>query len=157
MGEELIIDKDFILLNNSVKAKNEVILELGNIMTNKKLVKPDFVQSVLMREEKYPTGLEIGEVNIATPHTEACYVNSPCIGIAVLKNPVLFHRMDDITKTVEVKIVFLLALSSNHGHMDILKKIMLACRSKDVLDFLVRTDNKDEVQKLLQEKLKGEN
>ena len=156
MDEKLYIGQDLILLNYSAKTQQEVISELGSVMTKRKLVKDDFVLSVLNREEKYPTGLEIGEINIAIPHTEACHVNSPCIGVAVLKEPIFFQRMDDTTKSIKVKIVFLLALSSNHGHMEMLKRIMLACRNQDVLDFLVNTNNKNKVQKMLSEKLKGE-
>lgn len=153
VDEEICIDSDFILLNCCAKSKSEAIGMLGRKMQNKGFVKESFVDAVLEREKKYPTGLEIGKTNIAIPHTEPEHVNKPCIGVMVLNDTVPFQKMDDLTSLVNVKVIFLIALKNGHGHMELLRNIMLTCRDQSFLNELITADNIDEIKKELQRKL----
>lgn len=153
MDSLIHIDKDFILVDYPAGKKSDVINALGNRMYEKGMVKEDFVSAVLKREENYPTALNLGEVNIAIPHTEPEYVNSPCLGVAILKDPVLFHQMDDADAEIPVKIVFLIALNSGHAHVELLKNIMLTCGDRTFLDQLLALGDVTEIEEKISKNL----
>ena len=49
--------------------RNDFLSKIGEILFKKKYVNKGFVNSIIEREENYPTGLDFGEYKIAIPHT----------------------------------------------------------------------------------------
>lgn len=60
-------------------------------MFEKGYVKSTYIDAVLEREKTLPTGLDIGEMCVAIPHTDSKHVNESNVALAVLKNPVEFR------------------------------------------------------------------
>ncbi len=46
----------------------EVISYLGNLLLKNNYIKEDYIKDVLLREEIFPTGLELKNMGIAIPH-----------------------------------------------------------------------------------------
>ncbi|NRX30564.1 PTS system galactitol-specific IIA component [Clostridium beijerinckii] len=118
------MNSDLIALNLEVKNKEEVIQELGKRMFEKGYVKSTYIDAVLEREKTLPTGLDIGEMCVAIPHTDSKHVNESNVALAVLKNPVEFRNMIDPSKKVEVMVVFLLAINDPDSQVTLLSKLM---------------------------------
>lgn len=140
---------DLIALNLEVKDKEEVIKELGKRMRKNGYVKDTYIDAVLEREKTLPTGLDIGEICVAIPHTDSKYVNESNVALAVLRNPVEFSNMIDPSKKVEVGVVFLLAINNPDSQVSLLGKLMSVFQNVDLLKQIRNSSTKDEVVKLL--------
>lgn len=70
-------------------------------MFEKGYVKSTYIDAVLEREKTLPTGLDIGEMCVAIPHTDSKHVNESNVALAVLKNPVEFRNMIDPSKKLK--------------------------------------------------------
>lgn len=123
---------------DAIRALYELMLESGN-------VKETFLESILAREEKFPTGLKIGDFGIAIPHTEPEHVKEAGIAAAVLKEPVEFQRMDDPEDCVEAKIIFMMALKDGHNHLSMISNIIKMLQNKEVLTKLANAQSEQEV------------
>lgn len=143
------MNSDLIALNLEVKDREEVIKELGKRMFKKGYVKDTYIDAVLEREKTLPTGLDIGEMCVAIPHTDSKHVNESNIALAVLKNPVDFNNMIDPSKKVEVRVVFLLAINDPHSQVNLLSKLMSIFQNVDLLKQIKDSSTTEEVTKLL--------
>lgn len=79
------------------KANNwkEAIEIAGKPLLERKIVKPGYIQQVLDRELKYPTGFPTKPTGIAIPHSlDRNMVIRPGIGVAIFPNDVIFIEID---------------------------------------------------------------
>ncbi|NRT32884.1 PTS sugar transporter subunit IIA [Clostridium beijerinckii] len=144
------MNSDLIALNLEVKNKEEVIQELGKRMFEKGYVKSTYIDAVLEREKTLPTGLDIGEMCVAIPHTDSKHVNQSNVALAVLKNPVEFRNMIDPSKKVEVMVVFLLAINDPDSQVTLLSKLMSVFQNVELLKQIKSSSSTEEVTKLLE-------
>jgi galactitol PTS system EIIA component len=140
---------DLIALNLEVKNKEEVISELGKRMLKNGYVKNTYIDAVLEREKTLPTGLDIGEMCVAIPHTDSKHVNESNVAVAVLNNSVEFNNMIDPSKKVEVRIVFLLAINNPDSQVTLLSKLMSVFQNVNLLKQIRDSSTTEEVAKLL--------
>jgi len=110
MKLDTILHEDLVFVQKDFSNAKEVITFLSKKLLEKGYVKEDFLPAILEREEKFPTGLYLGKINVAIPHTDIKYVNKSGMAVATLKKPISFGKMDDPTIGIPVHIVFLLAL-----------------------------------------------
>ena len=84
------MDLDLIKINLDVNDNEEVINELGTMLLKKGYVKDTYINAVIERERILPTGLDLGELGVAIPHTDSQHVNQANIAVGLLKNPIEF-------------------------------------------------------------------
>ncbi len=141
------------LIFPSVKAKtsDEVLEILGGALIKKGYVKNSYIQALKEREVEFPTGLDINGIGIAIPHTSAEHVNNTATCIGILKNPVLFYEMGT-DNPVQVRIVFMLAVTDPHAHIDQLKQIILIIQDRNILHSLLGSNNPKEIIQTIKRK-----
>ena len=144
-----IYNKDFVFLNIEASTAEDVITYMAQKLHEKGIVKKEYLTRIIQREADFPTGLNCGAVNVAVPHSECELVNSPCLGIGVLKNPVGFHQMDDTEKVIPVSVVFMFALTEPHAHVEMLQKVFEFIQKPDELKALSEVKNVEEATKIL--------
>lgn len=64
--------KELITINNDSKTIEEFFTNASDILMERGYVKESFLDAILEREKKYPTGLEMPKIVIAIPHTYRC-------------------------------------------------------------------------------------
>ena len=133
------------------ESKEEALGRLFEALNAAGKVKPSFYEAILEREKNYPTGLELGELNASIPHVTPDHVVTSAMGVAVLDTPVTFQRMDNKAETVEVKVIFNIALDANGKHLDILQEIMGVVANADVMRRLVRAETSEQIIKILKQ------
>ena len=143
-GKELFCRKN-ILVNLEADKKEEAMEAMFKTMYNNRNVKESFLQNVLNREKKFPTGLKIAGFGIAIPHTDPEHVLSPGISVAVLKKPVAFKRMDDAEESVNVRLIFMMALQDGHNHLKMISHIIKMLQDQSVLEMLNHAQSEEEV------------
>lgn len=144
------LNESTILLNVEAGTKEEVLRVMGNNLISLGLVKDSFVPAVTAREMEYPTGLPTAGVAVAIPHTDVEHVLRKTISIATLKKPVTFGVMGgDSSESVEVKVVFMLAMEEAHSQLSLLQQLMQLFQDEKKLMTIVNATKKEEVTELL--------
>lgn len=87
-------------------------------------VHDDFFDAVWAREQKFPTGLPAGKINVAIPHADAKYVKESAIAVATLAQPIPFHNMAVTDQEIPVSLIMMLAIHEPHGQVQVLQNVM---------------------------------
>ena len=127
----------------------DAIRQLGQALYEKGLVRETFVGAVLEREKEMPTGLPLDEMNAAIPHADIEHVIEPALAIATLDKPVSFRVMVNPEETVDVTLIFLLALNKPHDQIEMLQKVAMVLQDPDLLRDLKRANSAAEIMEIL--------
>ncbi len=84
-----------IQLAVDVKNKEEAFLIAAQRLEKMGYVNENYLNGLIARERKFPTGLITKYLNIALPHSECEYVEKPFVFVMQLKNPIYFYQMGD--------------------------------------------------------------
>jgi len=144
-----LLDPRFIVCNLEAQSPEEAIRILARRLYENGLVKESFEEAVLKREREMPTGLPVGEINAAIPHADIEHVLKPALAVATLASPLPFRIMVDPDNTVDVKIIFLLALNEPHAQIKMLQTIAMALQDSSLLQELDRARSAEEIFHIL--------
>ncbi|MDG5856130.1 PTS sugar transporter subunit IIA [Clostridium beijerinckii] len=136
--------RDLVVNNLEAKSAEDVFKKMSPILLEAGFVEDSFFNGLVNRESKFPTGLLLGKYNVAIPHTDAIHVKKPAIAIATLKNPVKFNSMDG-NGSVDVNIVFTMALNEPHSQIAMLQQLMFLIQNESILENMLQAKNSDEV------------
>lgn len=134
----------------------EVLGILSDRLYSLGIVKKEFKENVILREQKFSTGLPLEGYKAAIPHTDACYVNETRICIAVLKNPVEFRVMGNPDgEKVAVRLVLMLAIKEQHAQLEVLKELMnLVVQNEKMIEKIIRAETGEKIYEVLCSHLK---
>ncbi len=145
-----LLEREGVLLNVDAKDANTIIQMLGSRLLETGYVKDSFVDAAIDRENRLPTGLPLGGgFNAAIPHTDIEHVIKPGLALATLKNPVPFQNMAIPTETVDVSLVFLLALEQPKVQIEMLQEIAGVLQAPEVVAALMKATIYEEVLTVL--------
>lgn len=147
------VEKELAIIEMEANTKEEVLNLLGVRLFEQGFVKEGFVESVLKREENYPTGLPTEPFGVAIPHTDGDMIHHSTIAFANLKNPVKFLMMGTDDKLVDVKLIFMLALKSPDDQLDMLQKLVGLFQDPEMVSKLAEVKNVNELNELVEEKV----
>ena len=147
--ENELFDASDVFVQMEFNTKQDFFEFITNHLQKENKIKEGFKDSLVNREESFPTGLVTETMGIAIPHTEYEYANTNQIVITTLKQPLEFKRMDDPTENVDVSIILLILFDKPEKQPEILKQIMTTIQDKSFLDELLQQENVDNVLKLL--------
>lgn len=133
--KELLQEK-LVITNLEAENANDAIEKLAKVLIENGCVKESYTKAVQDREEAFPTGLPTENIGVAIPHTEAMHVNTGAIALGILKNTVEFRMMGMPERTVDVKIIFMMAIEEPHGQIEMLQKIMKILQKDGLLEEL---------------------
>ncbi|SIR59067.1 PTS system, galactitol-specific IIA component [Peribacillus simplex] len=131
---KIIISEESIFTDLEASNKEEALRILTDSLLEQGFIHDDFYDSLLNREQNFPTGLESFDAGIAIPHTDPKHVKQDSIAVAVLEKPITFQNMVDKSMSIDVKIIFLLGLSQSTKHLNILRQIMGLIKEKGALE-----------------------
>ncbi len=119
-----LIREDMILLGVEGNTRDEVLENIAKVFVEKGIAKDTFYQGLLGRENEFPTGLPMGEYNIAVPHTYPEHYNEVAVAICVPKNPTKFFNMGDKEDELTVQVIVCLALKKMDDSIKMLPSLM---------------------------------
>jgi PTS system galactitol-specific IIA component len=149
---EIIIPEKSVFADLNVPDKEGALRILTDSLLEQGFIHDSFYESLIEREENYPTGLQSYDIGIAIPHTDPKHVKQDSIAVAVLDMPVVFRDMVDKNNSIKVKIIFLLSLSESTKHLNILKQIIDLIKGEGTLKE-ISTMSKEHLYNYLVEKL----
>jgi galactitol PTS system EIIA component len=128
----VITNEDITITNIDAPDKESVIIALGSRLLRNGYVNEGFIDSVLKREQDFPTGLPT-EIPIAVPHTDAGFCNQNAIAVCTLRNPVAFFEMGNSENELQISMVFMLAIKEPKEQIEWLQKLVTIFKDKDCL------------------------
>lgn len=135
-----------VILGSEATSSEEVIRTLGGKLRDLGYVKDNFVEAALEREANLPTGLPLGgEYNAAIPHVDIEYVNQSALGLATLKEDVVFYNMVDSDEVVPCRLVIMLALDTPKSQIEMLQSVAAVLQNPDTIRKLVNAKTTEEV------------
>jgi PTS system galactitol-specific IIA component len=99
-------------------------------------VKASFKAALLAREERFPTGLPTQVMPVAIPHTDVEHVHRSFISVARLTDPVTFHEMGANARTVDVRLVCVLAIADKSSQLGTLQALIGMFSDQSVMERL---------------------
>ena len=146
---ELYFNEELVFRNVQAKTDSEVLAFLASEMYKKNYVKEEYIQAIQEREKEYPTGLPSTPPGIAIPHANYEMVNKTTLAIATLKDPVLFHNMENNNEQLPIQIVIMMAIGEPHGQVEMLQKIVGIIQDEPLRQEMIRAGNDTELLELL--------
>ena len=146
---ELYLNEELVFRNVQAKTDSEVLAFLASEMYKKNYVKEEYIQAIQEREKEYPTGLPSTPPGIAIPHANYEMVNKTALAIATLKDPVLFHNMENNNEQLPIQIVIMMAIGEPHGQVEMLQKIVGIIQDEPLRQEMIRAGNDTELLELL--------
>lgn len=142
--------KEAVILDLDASNFEEVIRVLGGKLQEQGFVKDDFVEAALERERNLPTGLPLGgDYNAAIPHVDIEYVNKPALGLATLKNEVVFYNMVESDEEVPCRLVIMLALEQPKSQVEMLQSVAAVLQDPETIKKLINAKFTEEVFTIL--------
>jgi PTS system galactitol-specific IIA component len=120
----LLVAERLVMMDLEAVSDLEAVEILANKLLEEGIVKPSYIPAVKQREVEFCTGLQFEDMGIAIPHTDAEHVNVGAIGIAILKNPVIFKSMGTADTPVSVEMIFMIAILEPHKQVELLQALM---------------------------------
>jgi PTS system galactitol-specific IIA component len=140
------LDPGAIVLNMEAETSEDVIRELGGRLLDLGFVNDDFIEATLERESNMPTGLPLGgSVNAAIPHVDIEFVKKSALGLATLKQEVVFYNMVENEVEVPCRLVIMLALDQPKSQVEMLQSVAAVLQQPAVIDALIAAETVEEI------------
>lgn len=143
--------KDFlhpeaVVIQMEAETSEEVIRALGGRLLDLDFVRDDFVEATLERERNMPTGLPLGgEINAAIPHVDIEYVKKSALGLATLKQDVVFFNMVENDVAVPCRLVIMLALDQPKSQVEMLQSVAALLQDPETIEQLMAASTTEEI------------
>ena len=108
-------------------------------------VRDDFLARVKEREATFPTGIQLENLGVAIPHTDAECVLEEFVAVVVNQEPVEFKSMEDMNQSVPASIVFVLGLNQPHAQLEMLQSLMGLLQNDAVLKDIIAAASAQDV------------
>ena len=134
------LSKELILPQIEARDSADIFEQAGGKLVSLGYCKDSYVEALKVREKDFPTGVDMGGVGVAIPHTDVSHV---------LKKGIAHMGTDD--EIVEVRVIFMLAVDEK-GHLELLQAILGILRDLDILEKLSSAQNPEEIINIIKEK-----
>ncbi len=155
---ETLISEEFIFVDPPLESRDSrgIITFLCERLSEKGCVDASYSQSVIEREEKYPTGLPTLPYPVALPHADNHAVAKTVVAIAILGQPVKFQLMSAPDQSLDVRLVLLMAVSDPSQQVPTLGWIAKLVQNQDVISRLAESKTPQAAISVLNPVLAGE-
>ncbi len=144
-----LFNPKLMVLDLEANTVTEVLTRLSDRLIAEGYVKESFTQAILERETEFSTGLPGFGRGVAIPHADPEHVNASVIAVGILRNPVQFKMMGNHDETIDVEVVFMLALKESHSHMSVLQSLMDVIQNESLLKQIKEAATQDTLLQLM--------
>lgn len=143
------VREDLILLDVEGETREEIFKQIADLFMEKGIAKDTYYQGLIDREAEFPTGLPIGDYNIAIPHTYPEHYNDIGICVCVPKQPIKFCDMGDKEHELDVHVVVALALKKLDDSIKMLPSLMSFFADEDNIKALMECKEPAQVMEMI--------
>lgn len=141
---EQLFDVKYIDLELQTYDKFETIKYLANVMGERLLDVPKYIEDVKVREAMSTTGIGDG---IAIPHAKSKWVNKPTVAVGKSRSGIPWESLDE----QPAHLIFLIAVPEGDGneHLKILQKLVINLMDDTFKETLLLTEDRSAVAEML--------
>ncbi|MDY5399199.1 MAG: PTS sugar transporter subunit IIA [Collinsella sp.] len=137
-----------VLINVDAGSCEEVLHMVSSHLFGEGKVKQSYEEHLIDREREYPTGLALGDINVAIPHTDYQHANTTQLLVATLKKPVEWRNMEDSDETIPVSAVVLSVFDKPEHQLEALQQIIGVLQNQELVARIVASDSAQQVIEL---------
>lgn len=145
----MYFDQHLCLFNVKALNKEEILTKMAQMLFTNGIVKEDYLEGILQREQQYPTGLLVNSTGFAIPHTDSSKVNQSQICFASLSEPIIFSGMTDQNEKIPVKFIFMLAMKQPHEQIENLQNLISLFQNEQEIKLLEQCNSINEFISIL--------
>lgn len=147
--EELIFLRVKGDAETALRAVADKLLSIGAVL-------PSYYDALMQREREFPTGLPMGELNIAMPHTVPQHILEMGVSIATLAEPAEFRCMGDADSTVQVRLLVCPLLDKMDDNVRLLPSLIHFFIKQDNIRALLDAESPAEIMEILRKRAEAE-
>ena len=147
---EDLYDRKIAIFHASVNDRNDALKQMAERFADEGLVKEDFYEELLKREDAFPTGIYLDTCCIALPHCDASpdYVSQ--VAFMSFERPVRFIEMGSDGHEIDVSMIFVFTLNKTADQLDLMMRFMEAFKDKELMEAFMNVDDYDEYRQLIE-------
>lgn len=147
-NKKIELSENLVITKMNCKSDFEALRLLSDRLFQDNYVKDCFYENVIKREKNFPTGIKTKSIGIAIPHTQPEFVNKSTISVGILDKPVVFHEMTNEKETVDVSVIFLLALTDANKHLNVLQDLVEIIKNENLLNSVLNMSEREVIDLL---------
>lgn len=149
------LNENLIIPDLKAGSSEEIFRTLGGLLISEGYCRESYVDALTKRERDFPTGINMGKIGIAIPHTDKEHVKKGAVAIGVLQEPVHFFQMGTTDERVDARLIFMLAVEDPKVHLVFLQRILQVLQDQKVLEKIIKTKDKQQIIEIIKEKETG--
>ena len=146
-----LLSKDDIFLNQNFTDTDSYYQEICGHLLKEGKIDQKYLESIEEREKQFPTGLNVGNICVAIPHTDYQHSKTTQLVITTLKTPINFRQMDNPDKICPVSIVIQILFDTPKKQLVLLKELMKMIQIQSFLESVKKASDKDTIMNLFKE------
>lgn len=147
MQAEFLHD-EHIFIDLNIEHRDEMFKHVSRILLKNGYIKDNYLVNVIDREEKYPTGFKLKNLNVAMPHVAPEHVMQNGLFVVTNKHGIVFKNAET-DQDLKVHIVFGLLLKDSTTHLNFLMKLATSFKDDQQLHQILNSTTKAEVKEWL--------
>lgn len=146
------LNENLVFESLDAKSTDAIFEQMGRKMIDGGFAKESYIEGLKKREAEFPTGLDLGEIGVAIPHTEVEFALQEAFAIARLKEPVSFIQMGSDDEPVQVHLVIMMCVKHPHEHLEHLTRILKIIQDTNTLKRILKAKGRSEMIHALKDK-----
>ncbi|WP_340082337.1 PTS sugar transporter subunit IIA [Terribacillus sp. FSL K6-0262] len=124
MSEVDLLHEELVFLDVDARNTEDLFLFIGEELEKRGYVKSTFIRAITEREELYPTGLALEQINIGIPHTDPEHVNKGFVAVVKNKYKLPFIHMGTENRQILIDYFFILGIKDTGDQVKLLQLLM---------------------------------
>lgn len=123
VGTELF-SEELVFIEQELEDREELFKWFNSCMLEQGFVNESYYESILRREQQFPTGIQTSTVGVAIPHADPENLNKPFIAVVRPKQGIEFEPMGIAEGKIQAELIFMLGVLKNGDQVIALQKLM---------------------------------
>lgn len=140
---------DLVWVNKSFLNKEDLFKTVAQSLYSKNFVTEKYYESLMSREIRFPTGLDLEDYFVAIPHSDCENIKKEFISVVILEKPVAMNKMDDPQMEIPVEYVFFLGINNDQDHLKVLKEVITVIQNKNLILEMKKNSSPEKIVSLL--------
>lgn len=144
----MYVEKSLVFFNKKFSTQNELFDFIADELEEMNFVTEDFREAIKLREQSFPTGIQLSNMNLAIVHTEASYSKTDKLVVLKLQEPLLFKDIVTL-EPLQVNFVIGIVLQDSKKHLEVLQKVSDFLQNEEMIQVIQQVSNQDELTKII--------
>lgn len=148
VGTELF-SENLVFIEQELSDRAELFKWFNNRMIDQGFVNDSYYESILRREQQFPTGIQTSTVGVAIPHADPENLKKPFIAVVRPKHGIEFEPMGIAEGKIQAELIFMLGVLKNGDQVIALQKLMNLLTNDDAVKKLLQVESCEEVMEII--------